>query len=214
MMLVHVEADVRMASDHTTAAWSFDLDHWGRCGQGSDEPAALAALATETGRADLAVAERITGDERTFDRDHLPATAAERAATLDILAAARRDTVALLRACPDLVLDHDDPDRVLPAWATWRTLRQMAWHLVDTESRYYLPALGLPSRPARADLAAELVASAAHVRDVVSTVPADLTRRFRGEVWTTTKLLRRLAWHERAELVTMRLLAARARAAG
>ena len=35
----------------------------------------------------------------------------------------------------------------------------------------------------------------------------DLIRTDAGETWTTTKLLRRLAWHEPAELVTMRALA-------
>jgi hypothetical protein len=36
-------------------------------------------------------------------------------------------------------------------------------------------------------------------------------RRSDGEVWTTTKLLRRLAWHERGELVVMWRLAKQAR---
>jgi hypothetical protein len=87
----------------------------------------------------------------------------------------------------------------------------MAWHVADTESRYYLPRLGLPSRPRDADLPVELQRSAAHVHKAVSRVPPALLRRSDGEVWTTTKLLRRLAWHERGELVVMRRLAERAR---
>jgi hypothetical protein len=39
----------------------------------------------------------------------------------------------------------------------------MSWHLADTESRYYLPMLGLVSRPRAADLITELNASAAYV---------------------------------------------------
>jgi hypothetical protein len=109
------------------------------------------------------------------------------------------------------VLDWDDPQRVLPPWAWWRTLRQMAWHVADTESRYYLPRLGLPSRRREADLLQELQRSAAHVHAAVQGVPAALLRRSDGEVWTTTKLLRRLAWHERGELEVMRRLAERAR---
>jgi hypothetical protein len=34
-------------------------------------------------------------------------------------------------------------------------------------------------------------------------------RREGGQVWTSTKLLRRLAWHEREELVVMEALARR-----
>ena len=45
----------------------------------------------------------------------------------------------------------------------------------------------------------------------VSSVAPALLRRSDGEVWTTIKLLRRLAWHERGELVVMRRLAERAR---
>ena len=83
----------------------------------------------------------------------------------------------------------------------------MAWHLADTESRYYLPSLGLPSRPRLPDLPDELAASAAHVRRTLLAAPPDLIRTDAGETLTTTKLLRRLAWHEPAELVTMRALA-------
>jgi hypothetical protein len=83
--------------------------------------------------------------------------------------------------------------------------------VADTESRYYLPRLGLPSRPREADLLVELRRSAAHVQATISSVAPALLRHSDGEVWTTTKLLRRLAWHERGELVVMRQLAERAR---
>jgi hypothetical protein len=82
--------------------------------------------------------------------------------------------------------------------------------VVNTESRYYLPCLGLPARPAEPDLLAELAASAEHMCRVVATMPADLIRRHEHETWTTTKVLRRLAWHERSELVAMHRLAGRA----
>jgi hypothetical protein len=89
-----VEADVGMASDHTTAAWVFDLDLWGRCGQRQDEQQALAELvAAIGGEVQLSVTERISGDEQAFDRDRQPATGAERAVTLEILTAARQQTL-------------------------------------------------------------------------------------------------------------------------
>lgn len=40
----------------------------------------------------------------------------------------------------------------------------------------------------------------------VAAMPSDLVRRVDGEVWTTVKVLRRLAWHERSELRTLRRL--------
>lgn len=211
----YVEVGVGAHVDNAAVAWTFDLDLWGTCGQGLQEASAVQALARAAGHARGAaqqptVVERIHGDEQAFRRDHQPATPSERAHTLGILGAAREHTLALIAACSDAVLDWDDPERVLPPWATWRTLRQMAWHVADTESRYYLPALGLPARPREGDLLTELQRSAEHVRMAVTNVAPALVRRSGGEVWTTTKLLRRLAWHERGELVVMQRLAEQA----
>lgn len=208
----YVESGVGMASDNTSVAWTFDIDAWGRCGQGLDEASALTDLARELNDAGvdaihIRVAERVHGDERAFDRDRRPAVEAERAATLAILASARTGTLALLDACPDVLLDVDNPARVLPSFARWRTLRAMFWHIADTDCRYYLPGLGLKSRPRAADLATELAECAAHVGRVVDTMPLDLAAGFGDEQWTSTKVLRRLAWHERGELRAMRDLA-------
>jgi hypothetical protein len=158
----------------------------------------------------LIVVERIYGNERAFARDHLPATDAERTATLTAFTQARVGTRALLAACrtcgPEL-LDFDNPARVLPSWARWRTLRSMFWHVADTECRYYFPGLGRPARPRADDLDTELDACASHVRSTVVDMAGDIVRRHRGEAWTSTKALRRLAWHERGELRAMRELA-------
>jgi hypothetical protein len=109
----------------------------------------------------------------------------------------------------DTALDADDPARQLPRFATWRTIRQMAWHIADTESRYYLPCLGLPAKPRATTLRDELLQSARHVTDALATLPRDRIRRDGSMVWTSTKLLRRLAWHEPGELAVMRDLAHR-----
>lgn len=217
---VYVESGVSMASDDGSAAWVFEPDWWGRCGQGGDEDSALAALREELQAGDPAsaqqpqpesirfeVVERVAGDEQAFARDLIPAGAVERARTQQILTEARRDTSALVASCSQEVLDFDDPRRTLPTFANWRTIRQLTWHIVNTESRYYLPSLGLPAREADPDLATELAASAEHVRQLVETMPADLVRKADGEIWTTTKVLRRLAWHERSELRTLHRLA-------
>jgi hypothetical protein len=123
---------------------------------------------------------------------------------------ARAGTRALLDACGACgseLLDFDNPVRVLPSWARWRTLPAMFWHVVDTECRYYFPGLGRPDRPRAEDLDTELDACAAHVRATVIGMPDDLLHHHRDEEWTSTKVLRRLAWHERGELTAMRDLA-------
>jgi hypothetical protein len=219
-VLAYVEVNVGMAFDHWCAAWTFDSDLWGYCGQGPDEAAAIIDLRRQISAGigtdvELVVAERLTaattGDELAFARDELSCTKAERDATLTVLAEVRPQTIALIRSSSDDMLDWDDPDRDLPSYASWRTIRQLAWHIVNTESRYYLPCTGLEYREATGDLLTELEGSAAHVRSVVPTMPADTIRTDHAcGTWTTVKLLRRLAWHERGELAVMRQLAARA----
>lgn len=209
---VYVEYRTGMACDTGVVAWTFNLTDWGRCGQGEDEQTALGDLAASlrVDPSDLITVERIYGDELTFTRDHTPATPAERAATLAAVMQARVGTRALLdacRACGSELLDFDNPARVLPSWAPWRTLRAMFWHVADTECRYYFPGLGLPYRPRADGLDTELEACAAHVRATVIGLPDDLVHHHQGEEWTSTKVLRRLAWHERGELVAMRELA-------
>lgn len=199
---------MQLGGDTGCAAWSFDVEAWGSCGQGPDEASALGDLSLELGRIhELVVVEHVRGDEQAFQADFIPATGQQREATLRILTESRASTLALLASCSDAVLDYDDPDRHLPSWASWRTLRQMFWHLADVESRYYLPSLGLPGREPEAELREELLASGDYLSQVIRTVPADLAHVEKGEVWTSTKLLRRVAWHERSELKTMRRLA-------
>jgi len=159
------------------------------------------------------VVERIVGDERAFHRDHQSATDEELGRTLQILEWARADLIQLLESATQEELDWDERERQMPSWATWRTLRAMAWHVVDTESRYYLPRLGVDSPPRASDLFVELDRSAAHVRRSLSSLPRALARESKRQTWTTTKLLRRLAWHERGEVDAMRALLSKARAA-
>jgi hypothetical protein len=209
---VYVENDAGMAADNSSAAWAFDPEFWGRCGQGDDEALALLDLRRILGRdAQLAVAERVHGDEQAFNRDRVPCTQDERQATLSILAAIRPQTIALVEACSDAELDWDDPERVLPSYAGWRTLRQIAWHIADTESRYYLPCLELGYRERAHELLAELELSADHVRKVVESMPGALVVEGEQGAWTTVKVLRRLAWHERSELTVMQAMLMKAR---
>lgn len=212
MVPVFVEAGVDMATTGGVAAWSFDLPTWGRCGQGATEAEALEDLGAQCDHAgephtDVEVVERIEGDEQAFDRDHRPPRPEEIEATLSILEAVRPRTIGLVAEASEERLDHDDPARTLPEWASWRTARQMAWHIADTESRYYLPSVGLPSRPRAGDLVTELRESHLHVCRVLAGLTAEpIVVRQEGEAWTTVKLLRRLAWHERSELAVLQRL--------
>ncbi len=211
----YVENGVSLAHESGSAAWVFDPDLWGVCGQGTDEGAALRDLARMLGhRVEITVVERLWGDGQVFERDRLPCTEEERRLTLDILAGTRAQTVALLVSCTPEELDSVDHNRALPSFASWRTLREMGWHVTDTECRYYLPAAGLPSRPPEPDLLTELRVGAVHVRDQVERMAPGVVVEQDGDVWTTVKLLRRLAWHERAELAVMRTMLGRLRAGG
>lgn len=212
-MRAYVETEVGANAGGHTRAWSFELPHWGVVGQGHDETSALAALADATGHRyhDIVVAERIAGDERAFARDRRPATPDELAFTRHLLARVRAETIRLVRAASPAELDWTDPGRRLPRWARLGTARELARHLADTESRRYLPGLGVPPPPPAPDIVAELHRSHAHVLAALATLEPD---RYRGDgvcQWTTVKLLRCLAWHEPGELAVLRRLLVRAR---
>ena len=186
-----------MTYDSGAAVWSFDPTRWGVCVQAPTRGEALATWRRRFGAAD--VVGLVEGDEQAFERDHEPASDLELVLTTDVLARQRERALTTLARLPPVVLD-DDPAQELPGWARWRTILQRLWHVCDTESRYYLLRAGLPTRPRAPTLEHELRRSAAHVRDVLASMPRAAVHRTDGEVWTSTKLLRRLARHERGEL--------------
>lgn len=208
MRSIYVEHSVQMAYTCGAAVWAFDADLWGVCVQAPTVEQAVERW--EDAHGPSTVVETLHGDEQAFDRDLRPASDAELERTLTILEEQRGRALEQADGLSAEALDADDPDRELPGWACWRTIRDMLWHICDTESRYYLPMTGLPARERHADLRTELAASQRHVRFVLHGMPREQVNRERGEVWTATKLLRRLAWHERGELVAIdALLAAR-----
>jgi hypothetical protein len=217
---VYVEQRAHAHAGGAFVAWSFDLRYWGHRGQGADERSALDALSRSAGidREAMAVAERIEGDERAFERDRCPATPEEVARTVEILKAARADTIALVRSATVAELDRRDPDAAQArsgglGGVSWRTIRQAAWHFCDIESRVYLAGLGEAPPPRSLDLLLELERSHQHVLATLARLSPHRSRSLGGETWTTVKVLRRLAWHERAELIPMRNLLVRARTA-
>jgi hypothetical protein len=201
-MRVYVESDVNLARPGEVAAWSLDLGHWGECGQGPTEQTAVADLLGRTGETMGKVCERIVGDERFFERDQQAPTPEEIAETQRILREVRTETIELISHATDSDLDRSDSGRELPDWANWTTPRLLAWHIADTESRYYLPHAGLAARERASTLIEELESSAAHVSREITAVDS---RPLNGD-WPAVKLLRRLAWHERGELVVLKRL--------
>lgn len=195
---VHIETGVGMAFAAGSAVWSFDADLWGTCAQGLHVDQAVEAFTAEHGP--VRTVETIHGDEQAFTRDRLPASDDELAITLDILANQRARALSLLAQAPPELLNLDQSHRRLPEWATWRSIGDMFWHICDTESRYYLPRCGLPSRNRATTLEQELTESANHVQMVLASMPRDIDAFVGTEEWTSTKLLRRLAWHEAGEL--------------
>lgn len=230
MVVVCVESGIGAHIDDATLAWAHEAAWWGLCGQGTDVASALGDLRGRAARQYSAflvrhgedagpldaveVAEQVHGDEQAFALDREAATDAELERTMAILRWARADLGALLAACTDAELDWDDPERALPPWARWRTLRQMAWHIADAESRYYLAQVGVPPPERCGRLSDELSRSHQHVLRTLPQLERDLMVTSRDEqVWTCRKVLRRLAWHERSELDAMRALRERARQA-
>lgn len=136
---VHVETGAAMALDDTAVVWCFDLDLWGQCVQAATVADSLAGFTSRHG--DAQVAEMVDGDEQAFLRDLQPVRDDELDATRAILTVQRQRAIALLTDLPDAVLDRDDPTRLLPSFARWRTIRQMLWHIADTESRVSDPGL-------------------------------------------------------------------------
>jgi hypothetical protein len=231
MTALCLEFGVGAHVDDATLAWVYDHRWWSLCGQGIDETSALEDLTArahpsyarflerhgEIARSlpleELEIVERIHGDELSFQRDHEPATDEELQRTTTLLAYARAELLALIEDCSEAELDWDDPDRQLPRWARWRTLRQMAFHIADTESRYYLAALDIGPPERCEDVDDELRRSGAHVLDVLARLERDRAVTSADGCWTTRKVLRRLAWHERSELDAIRTLRDRARLA-
>lgn len=195
-----------MARLGQVAIWSFELEAWGECAQAATEEEARSRFARRARIAPevLEVQERITGATAVFANDLLPGKDAQISRTVQIIDAQRILTLALLNAATDEELDMHDPAVKQPAWMAWRTPGEILRHIADTEARAYPRWCGLAQLEPIDDLREELARSSRHIREIVHTMPRTFRNEHRGEMWTPVKLLRRLAWHERIELVFLR----------
>lgn len=225
------------------AAVALDVEHWGLDAEGKDEHDALTVLTSvaherfarflgshgtscpPANQVTIVARQSALPDEGAFDFERQPATPMERARTLELHGWARADLLEMLHDASDEQLDWADPERELPDWAWWDTPRKMAWHCAITESRYYLGRLGVAAPqpfaaltspfpvPRTTELMELLAISQEHVRRWIERLPDDLVVQKHDEVWTTRKVLRRLAAHERGENHVTASLLAKARLA-
>jgi len=156
------------------------------------------------------IAEEIHGDEVLFTPDRRPTTESEINRTVQLLQASRSDLISVLEDLPAAALDWDPPyERFLP-WASWRTARQVAVHIANTETHYYLTAIGFdpPWEPVPsdsewhsflADRRADAIRFISELRGA-----SDLVRVDNTEAWSVRKVLRRMVWHERLHTKSLR----------
>jgi len=152
----------------------------------------------------FSVAERVTGDEIIFSGDRGPATDREFSLALRLLECSRSDLLAVLARMPEAALDWDPPYRDFAGWATWRTIRQILAHISNTETHYYLAAIGcipdMPPAEPDADWRRHLPAHRLAAIDFLEEVRlSDDRARLRDVVddqWSVRKVLRRLVRHE------------------
>lgn len=178
-MRAYVEVQTDPNGDPVARAWAFDLAHWGISRAAETTAGALSSLQRATGASAIELEEIVEDHDPAFARDLEPARPGERAATIAILDAARRRTLALVASASQDQLTRPS------AWAPhiesegWQSALDLAWSFADVESRIYLPALGLPTRRsllaiAAAQLSASrtLVAGAESQADVLIDEPA------------------------------------------
>lgn len=211
-----------------------DLSHWGHAATGRDKRQAVAGLRGREYDDFKSFLERHRSacaplaDVRIVGRDdyeswcRAPATMDERRCTLQFFQWSRDELVELIAAATDAELDFDDPDRVLPADAWWRTPRQMAYHIAITASRYYLTMLGVdpPEGWARSglvwkewpDVLDAVQQSTRQVLETVPDIPLDLVvTNSEWDIFSARRCLWQLASHERRETNVVRQLLEKAR---
>ena len=156
------------------------------------------------------IIEEVTGDEVLFTPDYLPATAEEIGLAIRLLQATRADLVSVLGEAPPGALDWDPRYQGFLPWARWRSVRQVAAHLANTETHYYLGAIGFhpPWEPVPPEgewplfLADRRAAAIQFLDDLKGA--SDLARVDPDAGWSVRKVLRRMIWHERLHTKSIR----------
>ncbi|MEX2323352.1 MAG: DinB family protein [Acidimicrobiia bacterium] len=160
------------------------------------------------------VVDAIKGDEVLFTPDREPSTVGELDLAVQLLEASRRDLLATLQGLPAKVLDWDPSYKRFLPWARWRTIRQVVAHLANTETHYYLAAVGFRPPSAPMSMESDWQAVLAHRRAEALAFldglreASDLARIDDAAGWSVRKVLRRLIWHERLHTKSIRRIVA------
>lgn len=166
--------------------------------------------------ATLEVVEEIAGNEVAFQEDFLQASVDEISHCGELLGYLRRDLMTTVEPLPAEAMDWDPPYQHFASYAWWRTIRQIVKHVALTEVAYYLPSVGWQVRLdlqalQRADWQEQLRQSREETYRFLDELRASSDRvRLRNgdETWTVRKVLRRLVWHERLHLKSIRRVVA------
>jgi predicted RNase H-like HicB family nuclease len=150
------------------------------------------------------ITERVTGDEIFFSEDRDPATDQEIATALRLLECSRSDLLVTLRQTPGPAYDWDPPYQDFAPWADWRTIRQILAHISNTETHYYLPAIGhrptVPLATPADDWQHHLSVHRLEVAQFLEAIRLSndrvRLRDVRDDQWSLRKVLRRLVRHE------------------
>lgn len=176
------------------------------------EPEAMVGVGA--GR-EVAVVEEIRGNEVAFDHDLYAAESSEIDLCLALIACTRQDLLAEVEGVDDGILDLDPPYRDFADWARWRTVRQILERIALTEVGYYLPSIGYsgpdPDSLRRLAWREQLELSRAETVSFLGRLAeeGDALRLSIGEeAWSVRKVLRRLVWHERLHLKSIRRILA------
>ena len=164
----------------------------------------------------IEVVEEIAGNEVAFQEDFLQASVDEISHCAELLGYLRLDLMTTVEPLPAKVMEWDPPYRHFASYAWWRTIWQIVKHVALTEVAYYLPSVGWE---VRLDLRALQIADwheqlwqsreeAYRFLDELRASSDRVRLRNGDETWTVRKVLRRLVWHERLHLKSIRRIVA------
>lgn len=206
-MRAYVEVHTDQHGSMSSRAWTFDLGFWGTSRSAETPAGAIAMLQRATGAPTMELEEQVHDFDPSFARDLEPATPGERATTMEILERARARTLQLVESAEWWQLSRPSDEIEGVDSQGYASAGELAFAFAEAESRRFLPALGFEPRDALPDLLDELEASHRHVMKSVASLPDVLIAITpEGGEWTSVKLLRVLAWHERAHLSLLEAL--------
>jgi hypothetical protein len=170
---------------------------------------------TPASAADVAIVDRLTGNEILLPPDGEQASPSDIDLAIALLASSRADLLQELAGASDELLDWNPRYRRFAPWANWRSVRANLAHIANGETQYYLRAIGHePGRPA--DPTESWQTLLQRTREEATRfllqlkAASDLARcatvnfGYGDEQWSVRKVLRRMVRHEILHLKSIR----------